>query len=173
MKVSWELVSQKILEVVDPNVRDQSAQDLFKLYFYSYVSGNGDLHAKNVSVWTNPETNIVEVSPSYDLTSLVFYMATAQDVDRTMALPLNKRKNNFRAEDFLAYAQKIGLDEKVAKQIMVDISQTVDREIHNFQPPTIYAARLEQGKEIITERCAVFMDLAIEKVPPAPPMQSL
>lgn len=61
-----------------------AALELYRLLVFAYLSGNGDLHAKNLAILKN-ERGEWRVSPAYDLPSSAVYG------DRTMALPIAGR----------------------------------------------------------------------------------
>lgn len=44
-----------------------AARDLLHQLLYSYVVGNNDLHAKNLSVGRDPATGVWSVTPAYDV----------------------------------------------------------------------------------------------------------
>jgi serine/threonine-protein kinase HipA len=58
-----------------------AALELYRLLIFAYLSGNGDLHAKNLAIRCD-ERGEWRVSPAYDLPSSAVYG------DRTMALPI-------------------------------------------------------------------------------------
>lgn len=74
-------------------------------YVFSYIVGNGDLHAKNISLIIETETNIVRLSPAYDLISIIVYG------DQTMALKLDAKDKNFKYNDFLNFAKRYDINE--------------------------------------------------------------
>ena len=59
---------------------------------YSYLIGNGDLHARNVSLLVQPNGRIV-LAPAYDLLSTVPYG------DRRLALKVEGRDDNVKRRD--------------------------------------------------------------------------
>ena len=61
-----------------------AALELYRLLVFAYLSGNGDLHAKNLAILKHP-TGEWRVTPAYDLPSSAVYG------DRTMALPIGGR----------------------------------------------------------------------------------
>lgn len=81
---------------------------LFRLLVFSYVIGNGDLHAKNASVRTRLD-GIVELSPAYDLLSTFPYG------DRRLALRVDARDDNLRRAQFVKFAARHGLREPAAR----------------------------------------------------------
>jgi len=75
---------------------------LLELYAFSYLIGNGDLHAKNVSLIWSP---VVRLSPAYDLLSTLPY----PNLERRMALPLDGRDDNFRLDHFVSFGERYRL----------------------------------------------------------------
>lgn len=76
----------------------------------AWLTGNGDLHAKNLSlVWRG---NGAQVAPIYDIPSTVPYG------DSTMALALQGRKDNISARIFRAFCSEIGLSERATDRVM-------------------------------------------------------
>ena len=61
-----------------------AALELYRLLVFAYLSGNGDLHAKNLAILQD-QRGEWRVTPAYDLPSSAIYG------DRTMALPIGGR----------------------------------------------------------------------------------
>jgi serine/threonine-protein kinase HipA len=61
-----------------------AALELYRLLVFAYLSGNGDLHAKNLAILEN-QRGEWRVTPAYDLPSSAVYG------DRTLALPIGGR----------------------------------------------------------------------------------
>ena len=61
-----------------------AALELYRLLVFAYLSGNGDLHAKNLAILKD-QRGEWRASPAYDLPSSAVYG------DRTMALPIGGR----------------------------------------------------------------------------------
>jgi len=76
---------------------------LMKLVAFSYLVGNGDLHARNISLWVEPQSGRVELSPAYDLLSTLPYG------DRRMALKLDGRDDSLTRSHFVSFAERRGL----------------------------------------------------------------
>jgi serine/threonine-protein kinase HipA len=85
---------------------------LLRLYAFSYIIGNGDLHAKNISVYWH---EAVRLTPAYDLISTLPY-----PMDQNMALKLDGRDDNFRASNFAAFGERFGV-RKQATRSMIDL----------------------------------------------------
>jgi serine/threonine-protein kinase HipA len=77
---------------------------LIELYSFSYLIGNGDLHAKNISIHTDHVTGRVEITPAYDL------ICTYIHGDRNMALQLEGRDAKVKRRDFLKFAKHFNLN---------------------------------------------------------------
>lgn len=79
---------------------------LLRLSAFSYLIGNGDLHARNISLWVEPASGRVELSPAYDLLSSLPYG------DRRMALKMDGRDDNLKRAHFLRFGERRGLRPK-------------------------------------------------------------
>ncbi|MBN2496982.1 MAG: HipA domain-containing protein [Deltaproteobacteria bacterium] len=86
---------------------------LLQLAAFSYLIANGDLHARNISLWLEPASGRVELSPVYDLLSSLPYG------DRRMALKLDGRDDNLKRSHFLRFGERLGL-RPAAVQAMLD-----------------------------------------------------
>ena len=89
-----------------PALRNLAIQGAF-----AWLSGNGDLHAKNVSMvqqahgeWT--------IAPVYDIPSTVVYG------DKTLALTLAGKRSGISRRHFLVWAQELGLTDRTAAQVV-------------------------------------------------------
>lgn len=78
---------------------------------FAWLSGNGDLHAKNVSMLQSPQGEYT-VAPVYDIPSTVVYG------DKTLALAIDGKKSGISRKHFLAWAAKLGLTERAAEGIL-------------------------------------------------------
>lgn len=84
---------------------------LLRLTAYSYLIGNCDLHAKNISVlWGDA----VRLSPGYDLLSTLPYTF----LDRHMALKLQGKDDNLRKGDFVDFGQLYGIPERATLKMI-------------------------------------------------------
>lgn len=73
-----------------------------RLVAFSYVIGNGDLHAKNVSLLASGVGGGLLLSPAYDLLSTLPYG------DTKMALRFEGRDDNLKRAHFLAFGSRYG-----------------------------------------------------------------
>jgi serine/threonine-protein kinase HipA len=78
---------------------------------FAWLSGNGDLHAKNVSMVQQPSGEWW-IAPVYDIPSTVVYG------DKTLALPLDGKRTGISRRHFLGWATGLGLPERAAVQAL-------------------------------------------------------
>lgn len=92
---------------------------LIQLYLFSYFIGNGDLHAKNISLQTEPGTNRVKATPAYDLICTYLYK------DLSMALKLDGRDKNFKRKHFIDFAKRFLINEAAMNQAIDKIKEQI------------------------------------------------
>jgi serine/threonine-protein kinase HipA len=78
---------------------------------FAWLSGNGDLHAKNVSM-VQQASGEWTIAPVYDIPSTVVYG------DRTLALALDGKRTGISRKHFLGWAAGLGLTERAAVQTL-------------------------------------------------------
>lgn len=84
----------------------------------AWLTGNGDLHAKNMSlIWGD---HGAAMSPIYDIPSTIPYG------DSTMALSVQGRKDNISGKIFRAFCAEIGLTERAAERVMAQALRVTD-----------------------------------------------
>ncbi|MFD5278135.1 type II toxin-antitoxin system HipA family toxin [Pseudarthrobacter sp. NPDC058362] len=77
---------------------------------FAWLTGNGDLHAKNVSMVQQPHGEWT-IAPVYDIPSTVVYG------DKTLALTLNGKRTGISRRHFLGWAIELGLTARTAAQV--------------------------------------------------------
>jgi serine/threonine-protein kinase HipA len=89
-----------------------AALELYRLLVFAYLSGNGDLHAKNLAILHDPRGEW-RVTPAYDLPSSAVYG------DRTMALPLGGVVRQQLSWPMLrSLGKEIGIPERLAAGVI-------------------------------------------------------
>jgi len=78
----------------------------YELALFSFITGNADMHLKNFSLMYLPDDEI-SLSPAYDLLSTKLLI---KEDNEEMALPLNGKKSNFKKEDFVQFAEYLGIN---------------------------------------------------------------
>jgi serine/threonine-protein kinase HipA len=84
--------------------------NLIRLFAFSYLIANGDLHAKNISLRTVNGT--VELTPASDVLSTLPYG------DRTMALALDGRTDNLRRSSFVNFGERFGVRARAVEAML-------------------------------------------------------
>lgn len=85
-----------------------------RLLAFSYLIGNGDLHARNVSLRATPDGR-VELTPAYDLLSTLPYG------DRKMALKLEGRDDNLKGAHYIGFGRRYGVKEAACRGILDEL----------------------------------------------------
>ncbi|MCP3136868.1 type II toxin-antitoxin system HipA family toxin [Pyxidicoccus xibeiensis] len=75
------------------------------LLAFSYLIGNGDLHAKNVSILADGPAGGFRLSPAYDVLTTLPYG------DRHMSLQFEGRNDNLKRAHFVAFGKRYGVNE--------------------------------------------------------------
>jgi serine/threonine-protein kinase HipA len=91
-----------------------AALDVFGQVLFAWLTGNGDLHAKNISVLQSSD-GTWRVAPAYDLPTTLPYG------DNTAALPMQGRRDGFTRKHFLGFADAIGLPARAAARMLDDL----------------------------------------------------
>ncbi|MFF0990593.1 type II toxin-antitoxin system HipA family toxin [Kocuria nitroreducens] len=84
-----------------------AARNLYLQFVFAWLTGNGDLHAKNASVLGGRHGGFV-VAPVYDVPCTLLYG------DDSQALPVDGKMRNLRTRHWAAFGQAIGLPERAA-----------------------------------------------------------
>lgn len=89
------------------SARPVAARNLYLQFLFAWLTGNGDLHAKNVAVLQAP-TGSWQISPIFDIPCTAVYR------DMTMALSIDGRVKKIRRRHWDALAHTIGLPPRAA-----------------------------------------------------------
>lgn len=94
-----------------------AARDVFRLICLAWLTGNGDLHAKNISVLTGVDGER-RVAPAYDLPSTVPYG------DLTLALSVGGRTKGVSRRQLVDFGEAIGVRERAAVRVLDDLLES-------------------------------------------------
>ncbi|AKU14863.1 type II toxin-antitoxin system HipA family toxin [Luteipulveratus mongoliensis] len=114
--VTSEAVAQRIGEV--SAARSLALRAVFTQLAFAWATGNGDLHAKNISVLRRGSE--WQVVPIYDIPSTIPY------ADHTAALSLAGRRDGFSRKRFLTFADTIGLPERAAVRALDEVLRATE-----------------------------------------------
>jgi serine/threonine-protein kinase HipA len=89
---------------------------LFQIILFSFWTGNADMHLKNFSLWKDPRSGLIRMSPGYDFLNTRLLIPAKQD-NEELALPLNGRKNKLKWSDFLAFGDHLKIPRKVSERV--------------------------------------------------------
>ena len=87
-----------------------AARNIYVQFLYAWLTGNGDVHAKNISLLKTPEKGW-HVSPMYDVPNSWVYFKD------DMALSVNSRVKNLKKRDWDALAHCAGIPEKMQRSL--------------------------------------------------------
>lgn len=99
-----------------------AARNLYLQFLFAWLTGNGDLHGKNVGVLRD-SMGRWSIAPLYDIPCTLVYD------DDSMALPIAGRTRGLRAKHWAEFAGQVGLPAKAAKsaqQFALRAATTVD-----------------------------------------------
>lgn len=106
-RISLNQIADKIM--VLSTVAPITILELLKQYCFSYLLGNGDLHAKNVSLLQKNGSSFIELSPAYDIITTSIYK------DYKMAIKINGRDDNIKLKTILDFGLHYGIPEKATR----------------------------------------------------------
>lgn len=95
---------------------------LFQIIIFSFWTGNSDMHLKNFSLWRDPKSDSIRLSPCYDLINTRLLISSLEDPEE-LALPVNGKKHQLKWADFLTLGKSYKLPTKVleaTKERMLD-----------------------------------------------------
>lgn len=110
--------SEALGKVID-KYSDQPQDDkltLFETLLFSFWIGNADMHLKNFSLWRDPRSQLIRMSPGYDFVSTRLLIPSNQDSEE-LALPINGRKNKLRWSDFVVLGNHLKIPPKVQERV--------------------------------------------------------
>ena len=149
-RVSFNDIAKRLVKVVSS--REASIMGLIEQIAFSWIIGNGDMHAKNYSVqWLRAERLVVP-TPVYDLVSTIPY-----PLDQHMALKLDGRNANLRGRFLVEFASRFGVPEKMSIRRLSELSDRVANHIDDvsligFDDRTTGRLAMEMGKRLETLR---------------------
>jgi len=117
-RVSFNDIAKRLVKVVSS--REATIMDLVEQIAFSWIIGNGDLHAKNYSVQWFKDERLVVPTPAYDLVSTLPY-----PLDQHMALKLDGRDANFRGRFLVGFASRFGVPESLMQRKLAAIADRV------------------------------------------------
>ena len=110
------------------------------------ASGNGDLHAKNLSIVENRKGQY-ELSPIYDIPS------TAPYGDKNMAILLSGKRDGLSRRKFLEFAHELGISAKIADRVLREVLSATESMLEQAQEELPFDShRLKQLTKVLKNR---------------------
>ena len=110
-KSSYEMIGKTILRY--SSVPKLDLTNFMETLLFSWIVGNNDMHLKNFSLFS-PIEGKPRLTPAYDLLNA----AIINPLDKEeLALTLNGKKTNIKAQDFIKTASTLGLPENVMAKL--------------------------------------------------------
>lgn len=94
-----------------------AARELYRQFCFAWLTGNGDLHAKNVSILST-EDGEWKISPAYDLPSTLLYG------DKSLALTIGGKKVGHSRRSLIDFGVTVGMSEKLATKVLDETLET-------------------------------------------------
>lgn len=122
-ETKYDFSMEKIIPLIEkfctfPQIEKQK---FFLLTLFSFLTGNEDLHLKNLSLIRKED--VTEFSPAYDLVNSSLAIKTTEE----LALPLRGKKSRFTKEDLIHYLgkERLNLNEDVIQTILNQIKHAL------------------------------------------------
>ena len=122
------------------------AAELIRRHAFCYLIGNGDMHGKNISIYVEPESSRLKLTPAYDMLSTIPYG------DQSMALNMDGRDKNINGSSFLAFGERHGVRQKALRQILIEIADRITPSIQHIEEIGFDAKKTTHLKRLIEER---------------------
>jgi len=129
-------------------------RDLYRQFLFAWWTGNGDLHLKNLSLWTGASAQ-VSLSPAYDLLNTRLFLPEDQ-----LALSIcgNKKEITPRMwRDFGAYC---GLPHRAIASLAGALHQACPDACALVERSFLVAEQQQEYTRLLTERAMVLAELA-------------
>ena len=123
----------------------------YELVLFSYVSGNGDMHLKNFSLFNDPVVGW-KLAPGYDLLNTRLVIPEEKDSEE-LALTLAGKKSNFNPESFEEFGKTIGLNTKQIQNIKKGLLDKRDLLLRTVEKSFLSDEMKGKYQEILNEKC--------------------
>jgi len=125
-----------------------ASRELLRQLAFAYLTGNGDAHAKNLSILQTPGGEW-RPTPAYDVPSSHPYG------DTTMALTIDgKDREDLTWRAFVALGQATGVPERAVRRTLGELVQRTDRWIGDLEELPFDQRRIHRLRRLILDRRA-------------------
>ncbi len=96
--------------------------NFFEQVLFSFLTGNADMHLKNISLIDNPNMGYI-LSPAYDMVAST--LVVEGDLEE-LALTLNGKKNKIKKKDFVEAMRRFHVENKAIENIFNKFNTSID-----------------------------------------------
>lgn len=125
----------------------------YELVLFSFITGNGDMHLKNYSLFNDPIVGW-KLAPGYDLLNTRLVIPEEKDPEE-LALTLTGKKSNFNPESFEEFGNTIGLNPKQIQNIKEGLLSKRDTFLKTIEKSFLSDEMKNVYKEILKIRFRV------------------
>lgn len=125
----------------------------YELALFSYLTGNGDMHLKNYSLFKDLEVGW-KLAPGYDLLNTRLVIPEEKDPEE-LALTLAGKKSNFNPHSFNDFGITIGLNLKQIQNIKQNLLDKKGSFIQTIEKSFLSDGMKELYQQILAKRCDV------------------
>ncbi|MGA1845260.1 MAG: HipA domain-containing protein [bacterium] len=120
---------------------------LFERVLLSFLIGNGDAHLKNYSMMET-DSGGLRLSPAYDIGCSKLLIPGEED----SALTINGKHNRIKRDDFFAFAEHLGIQERVRDTILNRMKRVLEIAQEDVPDSYLPAEDRQRMLDIIGER---------------------
>ena len=106
--------------------RALAIRELYKQLCFAWLTGNGDLHAKNIALLATADGEW-RISPAYDLPSTVPYG------DLSLALAMGGKKVGHSRRSLVEFGRHVGLSEKLATKVLDEVLEATSKVVEELR----------------------------------------
>ena len=161
-KTSVERIADALREAgLSVELASQGMWRLLEHVAFSWMVGNGDLHAKNIStvrlirsgeLGAPPVIRAVEYSPLYDLLNTIVSIP-----DDDFAIPVNGKRNNLRPRDIASIAERWKGNKRIAEELIEQLASKMRSNLHGVLSSACMPAELaERYFRVVDSRLKTF-----------------
>ncbi len=146
-------------EQIAKTIKQYSANPIFDLtrfyevLLFTYLTGNGDMHLKNYSLFKDPVVGW-KLSAGYDLLNTRLVIPEEKDPEE-LALTLTGKKSNFNPDSFKEFGKTIGLNTKQVQNIQQSLMDKQDIFIQTIEKSFLSEEMKELYRQILLKRFKV------------------
>lgn len=145
-KSSYEAIGKAILRF--SSVPKMDLANFMEVLLFSWIVGNNDMHLKNFSLYEQCEGK-PRLTPAYDMLNAV--IVNSHDKEE-LALTLNGKKSNLRADDFIKAAETLCLPKNVIQNLFTKFKTLENRFVEYIRESFLTEELKEMYISLISNR---------------------